>query len=401
MLLGACDSPTTPKNNPDSGQQGKQGQNGGSSGGGSISGGGSYSHTKDPLTPEGKPLHDDPGIKPDEKVTVTVTVKSVGAAVKGFEAVASYSDEQQVKVEVEGAADVQKVKDAVAEVVAKNAGAAADKKLYRFFTDDAATTVVSDVAGFTGGAIVHVGKLKATLQVTVKDGTATGGVGSTYKAAIGNSYTNGKPIDVNLTDVEDITADAGYVKAVMKKLAEGVAADSNVAVPLADAEVALKFSKNKDNADAAVDYAGLSSDVFVFQKKKVQAKITLKLLTEDTGAITADPHDFKGKKVIIPSDNDSKGKAMFDAVGAGGKFKTSDDVYEITEEVFKKVADEIMAIIKGAGTLGTAATNYVLFKQGNPGVDATGYIKDKDIKYADFKNGSLTNVTVFIGYIES
>ena len=80
VLLGGCDSPTSPKNNPDSGQQGQQGQKGGSGAGGSgggggssgggtsssgaVAGGGSYSSTKTPLTPEGKAL---PGTGPQEE----------------------------------------------------------------------------------------------------------------------------------------------------------------------------------------------------------------------------------------------------------------------------------------------------------------------------------------------
>ena len=97
VLLGGCDSPTSPKNNPDSRQQGQQGPNGGSGAGGSggggggsgggtsssgaVAGGGSYSSTKTPLTPEGTELPgsverkeqgDEPPVKKKGKITVAL-----------------------------------------------------------------------------------------------------------------------------------------------------------------------------------------------------------------------------------------------------------------------------------------------------------------------------------------
>ncbi|MGP1529483.1 MAG: hypothetical protein ACTTI3_03985, partial [Treponema sp.] len=285
------------------------------------------------------------------------------------------------------------VEDTVAELAKKLTGKTADLAagtIYKFTEDDKGEKVVTAASLIGPSKTIYVSAFKAKVSVKIKTITAI----QKY-VAVGKPYDAATP--VNDVPIAMDTSPTNYMAAVKKALADKVAATLE-AGPDPEGGAPYRIFK-ADNAatDIAETDLGTNNTVYVAKKQKVKAKITLLLLSNATGKITANSHDLKDRTVIKPTDSD--GKEIFTAVGAAGKEEESTEVYEITEEVFKPLAEKIMAIIKDAGELGTKAGKYALFKGDNPGVNATGYITD--ITYSDFSGDDLTNVKVYIGYIKS
>ena len=407
MLLCACDSPNTPQSKPDPAPRPSPSPtppSTGGSGGGSGSGSGSHGSLQN-----NQGRRDGGGVQADEgsstvpsgSTTVKVTVKSVKDNLDGHKKVKKTGGgdafEGELEVTVNKAAiDAGFVEDTVAELAKELKGKTVDLvagEIYKFTEDDAATTPVTAASLIGPSKTIHVSKFteKVTVQVQSITGIANyETVGAPYNAA---KLVEGGAIPLNTTPID-------YMTAVKKTLADKVASTLDAGADPEGGAPYRIFKVNNATTDITETDLGKDKTVYVAKKKKVQVKITLKLGGATTNKVTKDGHPLKERTVIKPADNDQKGKAIYTAVGAGGQSKMSEAVYEITEEVFKGVADEIMKIITTAGgKLGTKAGEYALFTEQASNTDGKGYIAGLD--YSALSSKDLTNLEIYIGYIKS
>ncbi|MGP1455877.1 MAG: hypothetical protein ACTTJ7_09025, partial [Treponema sp.] len=140
------------------------------------------------------------------------------------------------------------------------------------------------------------------------------------------------------------------------------------------------------NADAAVDYAGLSSDVFVFRREKKALKLTIKKMATG-GAIADNGKPYHGKTAEAPA-------AAVQALD-GQSGESVDQGYEITDAMIQDAVGKIKGKVTGVN--GSPQLIGSLTDSSDCSGKYAFFTKDDPTKQADILGDDVALFKAFIG----